>query len=191
MLLIVDNQSQYLRKFKREYLDDNEIPHLVIEHNEQIDWSVRERIQGLILSGGKGNPYEPLNLTANYTALMNLAVPTVGFCLGHEIIAVAYRGRIKRLPEYQAKKELVTLLAPNDPIFAGIDKTQVLIQKKHRFHVPVVPPDFEVLASSAVCPVEIMRHKHQPIYAFQGHPEVSGHDGLKMMRNLLQLCGLP
>ena len=190
MLLIIDNQSQYLRKFKRNYLDDKDIPHLIIEHNEQIDFSRLPSISGLIISGGKGNPYEPLNLTTNYVALMNLDVPTIGFCLGHEIIAAAYCAKIKRLPDYQNKKDRVVITDVNDPIFDGLNKTEVSMQKKHRYHVPKLPNDFEIIGYSDVCPIEIMRHKEKPIYSFQGHPEVSGNDGLQMMENFIKMCGL-
>ncbi len=129
MLLIIDNQSQYLRKFKRNYLDDRDIPHLIIEHNEQIDFNRLPSVSGLIISGGKGNPYEPLNLTTNYVAMMNLDVPTVGFCLGHEIIAAAYASKIKRLHDYQSKKERIYITDLNDEIFAGIDRSEILMQK--------------------------------------------------------------
>lgn len=190
MLLIIDNQSQYLRQFKRSYLDDKEIPHTIVEHNEQIDFARLPTISGLIISGGKGNPYEPLNLTANYVALMNLDVPTIGFCLGHEIIGVAWQALIKRLEEYQNKKEPIFLDQPEDPIFAGLDKDTVMIQKKHRFHMPAVPQDFVVLGHSAVCPIEIIKHQKKPIYSFQGHPEVSGKDGLLIMSNFIKMCGL-
>jgi len=190
MLLIIDNQSQYLRSFKRNYLDDRDVPHLIVEHNEVIDWEHLPPITGLMLSGGKGNPYEPLNLTANFTAMMNLEVPTIGFCLGHEIIAVAHRAKIKRLPEYQSRKAWLTLDKPDDPIFAGLDKTRISIQKKHHFHVPTVPPGCELLAHSEVCPVEAFRHYEKPIYGFQGHPEVSGAVGMQIMENFLQMCGL-
>ncbi len=189
MLLIIDNQSQYLRKFKRNYLDDQDIPHLIIEHNEQLDFDRLPGIDGLIISGGKGNPFEPLNLTANYVALMNLEVPTVGFCLGHEIIATSYRAKVKRLHDYQNRKERIFITAGDDPIFDGLEKTELMIQKKHRFHIPRVPPDFEILAYSEVCPVEVMRHREKAIYGFQGHPEVSGEDGLRMMANFLRMCG--
>ncbi|MEW8688550.1 MAG: gamma-glutamyl-gamma-aminobutyrate hydrolase family protein [Candidatus Thiodiazotropha sp.] len=190
MLLIIDNQSQYLRQFKRHYLDDRDIPHLIIEHNEQIDFQRLPSISGLILSGGKGNPYEPLNLTTNYVAMMNLDVPTVGFCLGHEIIAVAYCAKIRRLHDYQSRKGRIIITEVEDKIFDGIDKSEIFIQKKHRFHIPLPPPNFEVLAYSNVCPVEVMRHKEKPIYGFQGHPEVSGDDGMRIMSNFLSICGV-
>ena len=190
MLLIIDNQSQYLRQFKRHYLDDRDIPHLIIDHNEQIDFKRLPSISGLIISGGKGNPYEPLNLTTNYVAMMNLQVPTIGFCLGHEIIAAAYGAKIKRLHDYQSRKERVFITESEDDLFDGLGKSEVFIQKKHRFHIPTAPETFDVLAYSEVCPVEIIRHKEKPIYGFQGHPEVSGDDGLLMMGNFLSMCGI-
>lgn len=190
MLLIIDNQSKYLRRFKRNFLDDFDIPHFIVEHNEQIDFRRLSSVQGLMISGGKGNPYEPLNLTANYVALMNLDVPTIGVCLGHEIIASAYQSKIKRMRDYQAKKERIFIDAVNDPIFNGLEKKEFMIQKKHRFHVPNPSQDFEILARSEACPNEIMRHKEKRIYGFQGHPEVSGKDGLRIMVNFLRMCGL-
>ncbi|MCI5210864.1 MAG: hypothetical protein D3910_19235 [Candidatus Electrothrix sp. ATG2] len=190
MLLIIDNQSKYLRTFKRNFLDDLDIPHVIVEHNEQIDFRRLSSVQGLMLSGGKGNPYEPLNLTSNYVALMNLDVPTIGVCLGHEIIASAYQSKIKRMSDYQAKKERDFIGAVDDPIFRGLEKTEIMIQKKHRFHVPKPSQNFEILAHSATCPNEIMRHKKKRIYGFQGHPEISGKDGQQIMANFLEMCGL-
>lgn len=189
MLLIIDNQSRYLRKFKRNYLDDCDIPHLIIDHNEQIDFKRLPPVQGLMISGGKGNPYEPLNLTANYVALMNLDVPTIGVCLGHEIIAAAYRSKIKRMHDYQSKKEHVFIDMMEDPIFDGLGKTELMMRKQHRYHVPAPSAEFQVLAHSNSCPNEIMRHKDKPLYGFQGHPEVSGEDGLRIMINFLKICG--
>lgn len=189
MLLIIDNQSQYLRRFKRTYLDEFDVPHQIVEHNEQIDFQRLPAISGLMISGGKGNPYEPLNLTTNYVALMNLDVPTIGVCLGHEIIAVAYQSKIRRMHEYQSKKQRVIIQGFDDPIFEGLTERALMMQKKHRFHVPNPSQAFEVLAHSEVCPNEIMRHRERPIYGFQGHPEVSGKEGLRIMTNFLKLCG--
>lgn len=190
MLLIIDNQSQYLRKFKHHYLDEYEIPYLVLDHNEQIDFSRLPSISGLILSGGKGNPYEPLNLTANYVALMNLDVPTIGFCLGHEVIAVAYQGKVKRLADYQNRKQKIFIEAMDDPIFDGLEQPEFMIQKKHRYHIINCPDQFEILGYSDICAVEVIRHKEKPIYGFQGHPEVSGKDGMIMMSNFMKMCGI-
>jgi GMP synthase (glutamine-hydrolysing) len=123
--------------------------------------------------------------------LMNLDVPTIGVCLGHEIIAVAYQSKIRRMHDYQAKKQRVIIQGFDDPIFEGLVERELMMQKKHRYHVPNPSQAFEVLAHSKACPNEIMRHRERPIYGFQGHPEVSGNGGLRIMTNFFKLCGFP
>ncbi|WP_430809835.1 MULTISPECIES: glutamine amidotransferase-related protein [unclassified Carboxylicivirga] len=188
MLLIIDNQSAFIKKFKRQFLAEQDFDYIFFDHNQPITLSAKTKIKGIILSGGKGNPYEPLNLTSNYVALMNFDVPILGFCLGHEILAVSYCGRIKKLPEYHGKKELISISKPEDPIFQGLNKTEVSLVKRHAFHVSEIPASFESLAQSDTCRNEIIRHKSKPIYGFQSHPEVSGEDGLLMVKNFLKIC---
>lgn len=190
MILIIDNQSAFLKKFKRQYLAEQDFDCLFLDHNQPIILPKDKSIQGLILSGGKGTPYEPLNLTTNFVALMNFEVPVLGFCLGHEIIAVAFRGRIKQMPVPQNKKEWVEITKPEDPIFKGLTDKRMMMQKKHHHHVVQTPPGFEILGHSEHCPVEIMRHPTKPIYSFQGHPEVSGPSGLQVVENFLNICGV-
>jgi GMP synthase (glutamine-hydrolysing) len=52
-----------------------------------------------------------------------------------------------------------------------------------------LPEDFISLAESEITPNEIIRHKTKPVYGFQAHPEVSGEDGLLMVKNFLNICG--
>jgi len=190
MLLIIDNQSAFIKKFKRQYLAEQDFDYVFFDHNQPITLSAKAKIKGIILSGGKGNPYEPLNLTSNYVAMMSFNVPILGFCLGHEIIAVAYRGRIKKLAEYHGKKELITITKPEDPLFEGMDKMQVSLVKRHSFHVSELPGNFESLAISDTCQNEIIKHKTKPIYGFQSHPEASGEEGMIMVRNFLKMCDI-
>ncbi len=189
MLLIVDNQSSFIKKFKRNFLSEQSFDYIFIDHNQPINLSAKTEIKGLMLSGGRGNPYEPLNLTADFVSLMNFDVPTIGFCLSHEIIAVAHRGRIKKLPEYHQKKIKINITKPDDPIFEGLNSNEVYLTRRHHFHVSDLPPDFICLAESEITPNEIIRHKDKPIYGFQTHPEVSGKDGLLIVSNFLKMCG--
>lgn len=189
MILIVDNQSGFIKKLKRQFLSEQDFDYIFFDHNQPITLSAKSQVTGVVLSGGRGTPYEPLNLTTNFIALMNFKVPTVGFCLGHEIIAVAYRGRIKKLESYHQKKETVTIIE-DDPIFDGLASKEIELVKRHAFHVSELPPDFISLAMSETTPNEIIRHREKPIYGFQGHPEVSGNQGLIMVKNFLKMCSV-
>ena len=120
---------------------------------------------------------------------MNFDVPTIGFCLGHEIIAISHRGRLKKLPDYLMKKEKITITQPGDPIFEGLDSKNLYLNRRHNFHVSELPSEFESLAESDITPNEIIKHKSKPIYGFQAHPEVSGREGLRIVTNFLKMCG--
>lgn len=164
-----------------------------VYNNEQIDIDdLRTKITGIVLSGGTGDPYEPLNLTANFVVLQNLEVPTMGICLGHEILAAFYAGLISPLPQYQDKEETITLHDPKDPLFKDISDPCVLLQEKHHSHVSRIPQDFVCLGSSEICPFEIIRHKDKPLYGFQSHPEIlQNKNAQKIMENFLDLCKIP
>lgn len=190
MLLIIDNQSSYIKKFKRNFLSEQDFDYVVFDHNQPIILSAKTEVSGIMLSGGRGNPFEPLNLTSNFIALMNFDVPTIGFCLGHEILAVAHRGRLKKLPDYISRREKITITKPDDPIFKGIGDNEIFFTRRHHFHVSECPPGFEVLASSDITPNEIIRHREKPLYGFQSHPEVSGPAGIRIIQNFLNMCGL-
>jgi GMP synthase (glutamine-hydrolysing) len=189
MLLIIDNQSNFIKKFKRNFLSEQNIEYRFIDHNEPLVIKENEQVEGIILSGGKGNPYEPLNLTADYVALMNYDVPTLGVCLGYEIIAVAYLGRIKKMEKYNQRLETVRITHTADPIFQGLIGDEVTLRKQHQYKVWKMPRDFIKLGESDTCEIEIIRHRDKPIYGFQSHPEVSGINGLLIMRNFLNMCG--
>ncbi len=190
MLLIIDNQSTFIKKFKRNFLDEQDFEYRFFDHNQHIQLDEDEQVHGIILSGGKGNPYEPLNLTANFVALNNFDVPIMGLCLGFEIIAVAHGGRIKKLENYRHLKDKIFLNRLNDPIFDGFKKKEITLQEKHSFYVSDMPKNFECLAYSNTCKYEIIKHNTLPIYGFQAHPENSDAEGLQIMKNFFKICGL-
>jgi GMP synthase (glutamine-hydrolysing) len=189
MLLIIDNQSSFIKKFKRNFLSEQDIDFRFFDHNEPLVIKPEETVDGIILSGGKGSPYEPLNLTADFVALMNYDVPTLGICLGFEIIAVAYLGRIRKMEKYQQKLQPVRITQPEDPIFQGLISNEITLREQHQYKVTKLPENFLKLGESDICDIEIFRHKDKPIYGFQSHPEVSGVNGMLIMRNFLLMCG--
>ncbi|SHJ50762.1 GMP synthase (glutamine-hydrolysing) [Dethiosulfatibacter aminovorans DSM 17477] len=190
MLIIIDNQSSYIKTFKRNFLAEEDFDYIFFDHNQPIILSSKAKVHGIILSGGRGTPYEPLNLTADLVSLMNFDVPVLGICLGFEILAVAYRGRIKRMADPVNKKEKVRILDTADPIFDGLRTSEIYLKEKHTHYISELPPNFINLGESDSCKYEIARHADKPIYGFQGHPEVSGQDGIRIMRNFISICGL-
>lgn len=189
MLLIIDNQNAFIKKFETTFMAERNIPYKMLNHNQPIIVPQGQTISGVILSGGRGNPFKPLNLTTNFIALARFDVPVMGFCLGHEIIAVTYGGQIEKLPEYHTKRAPIKILKPEDRIFDGINRKEIALARRHSFHVSELPDGFVRLAESYISPNEIIRHNEKPIYGFQGHPEASGKIGLQIMENFFGICG--
>ena len=186
MILIIDNQSEFIKELEK-YFKKLKVKYLKINCSDPIDFSLKKEIRGIILSGGTGSPFRPLNLITNFVALINFKVPIMGFCLGHEIIATAFGGSIKKLPERQTKMQKIVIDKPKYPILKGLKK-EFKIRKQHYYKIKDLPENFIVLAHSEHCDAEIIRHKRRKIYGFQGHPEKSGEDGRKIIRNFLKIC---
>lgn len=178
MLLIIDNGSEKIKRFM-ETLRSWEI-----KFTENLEYL--PQVKGVILSGGLGHPAERTDLQNNYLVLNEASVPIIGICLGHEIMAQHYGAKVVALPKEQTGLQEITV-SVKDALLSDIER--LLLEKKHFYHVPVAPRQFAVLGYSQTCPIEIMKHRHKPIYGFQGHPEVSA-DGLIIMKNFLKLCGL-
>jgi len=187
MILIIDNGSTLIREGKR-FLKENNVSFKSISHSTQLSEELLKQAKGIILTGGNGSPFEPLNLTPNFVALMNAKVPILGVCLGYEIIAALHLGKIERLPKQIKRMKTVTIT--KDPLFQGLPR-DIELRASHKFHVATVPKGFEVLARSESCPIEAIKHKTKPIYGFQCHPEASGAHGEIIMRNFLKLCKMP
>lgn len=186
MLLIINNESKFIKIFQKE-LERQNIEYEIINHDKRIDMQKYKDVKGVILSGGSIGLYDKSNVN-DYVALNNFNVPIIGFCMGHELIAVAFGGAIEKLPKAQMGMEEV-VIDKGDKIFKGL-KDKIFLKEKHTSHVSRLPENFEILAHSDVCPIEVMKHKNKPIYGFQSHPEVLGNNGKTIMKNFLEMCGI-
>ena len=93
------------------------------------------------------------------------------------------------MEKYQQKLQQVRVTKPSDPIFQGLISDEIMLREQHQYLVSKLPKDFIKLGESDICEIEICRHKDKPIYGFQSHPEVSGVNGMLIMRNFLTMCG--
>jgi GMP synthase (glutamine-hydrolysing) A subunit len=188
MLLIIDNESDFIKRFEKDLLK-SKVDFVVLPYNDTEAFNlIKSKVTSVILSGGPGIPGNPSNLNADYLAIDQLDVPIIGLCLGAEVVAHAFGGKITKLPTKQDKEQVVKILK-KDPIFDGLHDV-VKLREKHYYQISELPKDFEIIASSQVCSIEAMKHKQKPIYAFQGHPEVSGDDGHTIMHNFLKVSGI-
>jgi len=183
---VVDNGGQWthrewrvLRYLKQEtQIVDNKTP---VEELEAAG------LDGLLLSGGAPRVGVDGRLGACGDYLDGLEVPILGICAGHQFMARHFGGEAApaTTPEFGAVD--MEILEEGD-ILREVPKRST-VWESHHDEVTVVPDTFRVLARSATCPVQVMRHADRPLFGMQFHPEVEHTEaGVTMFRNFVRIC---
>jgi GMP synthase-like glutamine amidotransferase len=118
----------------------------------------------VVLGGGMGAADDAAHpQLARLRALLRAAVtaelPTLGVCLGAQLLAAAHGGRVERNPpgpEFGAQLVAKRAAASSDPLFGPLPITPDVIQW-HLDAVTLLPPGAHQLASSPGCDVQAFR----------------------------------
>jgi len=93
--------------------------------------------------------------------------PIVGICLGFELIAYVYEGKLERLIERREGEATIEIVA-SDPVLIGLNN--ITVYESHRWVLTEATSPITSLARST-SGIEIIKHNTKPIYGFQFHPE--------------------
>ncbi len=142
---------------------------LPYDHEVPARWDGR-RVHGLLVGNGPGDPVELRPTIEELGRPANRGLPTLGICLGHQLLALAHGGSTFKL-KYGHRGQNKTILFP--------DGRALIMSENHGFAV-----DPASLAGSRLQPwatnpddqtLEGLRDPSGRILALQGHPE--GHPG--------------
>lgn len=129
--------------------------------------------QRIILSPGPGRPEDPSRVGISRAAL-ELGVPVLGVCLGHQLIVSVFGGRIVRAATpTHGKASLIEHVG--DGILHGLPRPFPAM----RYHSLVadpsaIPGELSVTAWCKDGTVMAVRHRRLPIFGVQFHPESIG-----------------
>ena len=144
-------------------------------------------LDGLILSGGAAR----VGLTGelgNCGAYLELEMPILGICAGHQFMAGHYGGGASEAltPEFGAAN--ITLVNGGGKIFADTPDTQI-VWESHNDEVNVLPEGFFITASSESCEIQGMENENGDRFGLQFHPEVNDSEyGQQMFQNFIEIC---
>ncbi|MBI07049.1 MAG: GMP synthase [Rhodospirillaceae bacterium] len=149
----------------RDFMYEDRISFDIVALDEGDPLPDLDPYDALIVLGGPMGPldYDDHPWLINETALIREAVveralPTLGICLGHQLLALALGGSLSEMKKTEAG---VTEIAFNeagkrDPLFQGLASKAPSFQW-HEWQVEEPPPGAVPLASSALCPVQAIR----------------------------------
>lgn len=140
----------------------------VYPHDVTLSALKEKDIDGVLFSNGPG---DPKNLSSLLSEIKQIAdnYPTLGICLGHQALALAYGCETKKL-KYGHR-------GGNHPVKHIQTGKVSMTSQNHGYGVEESSVDTDVFDVSYINvndgSVEGLKHKHKPIQSIQFHPEAS------------------
>lgn len=149
------------------------------------------RPEALVLSPGPCDP-DRAGICLELIALNQGRIPLLGVCLGHQAIGQAYGGKVVRaaLPMHG---KLSRIRHDGQGLFAGLEQ-DFLATRYHSLTVEraSLPADLEITAESEDGLIMGLRHRSQPVFGVQFHPEsIATEHGHAMLKNFLAIARAP
>jgi len=124
------------------------------------------RFDGIIISNGPGNPKMAKKTIQTIQRALERKVPTLGICLGHQLLALAAGGDTYKL-KFGHRSQ-------NQPCLLHNTKRCYITTQNHGFAVGVLPTDFSPWFINANDGSnEGMQHTQYPFLSVQFHPEAA------------------
>jgi len=186
-VVIIDFGSQFTQLIARR-IRELGIFSEIVSHKKIRTIDINHNVRGIILSGGPLNVYQ-INKYSFDKKILELNIPILGICFGHQILSKLNGGRVKQskhrefgLANIFKKKD--SLLTKN---FYGVKKNKE-VWMSHADQVSKLPKNFHVIASSTNSKYAIVENKLKKYYGVQFHPEVTHtENGKKLISNFVFL----
>lgn len=191
-VLVVDNHDSFVHTLIG-YLHELGADTTIVEADAVDAAGVAELLaehDALLLSPGPGSPEDAgVSLDAMRLAA-RASVPTLGVCLGHQVIGAALGAPVTEAPELMHGM-VSTIEHDGSPLFDGIP-SPFDVGRYHSLALAEhdLPDGLAVTARTQSGTVMAIRHRTLPIHGVQFHPEsVLTEGGYRLLANWLRLCG--
>jgi anthranilate synthase component 2 len=123
----------------------------------------------IVLSPGPSRP-EKAGISIELVRRLGPRVPTLGVCLGHQAIGVAYGAVVERVEPVHGKRS--PILHDGEGPFAGLP-SPLPAARYHSLAISrtALPADLAVTAWATDGTVMAVAHRSHPVVGFQFHPE--------------------
>ena len=185
-ILIIDFGSQFTQLIARRVREMG-VYSQIISHKKAYNLNlIKKDTSGIILSGGPLNVYE-INKVKFNKKILNLGVPILGICFGHQIISKELGGRVKKTKSREfglvkVKKINKSILTKNFFNKKGFNN----VWMSHSDEVSKLPIGFKTIASSNNSKMAAIENSKKKIFGIQFHPEVTHtQNGKKLLKNFV------
>jgi anthranilate synthase/aminodeoxychorismate synthase-like glutamine amidotransferase len=182
-VLVIDNYDSFTFNLVQYLGELGADP--VVARNDELSPSEGAALKPdrLVISPGPGRP-EDAGHSVEYIQTLGSEIPTLGVCLGHQAVAVAFGGTVARAPEPRHGK---TSRISHDGrgVFTGLSNP-FTATRYHSLASVDLPEVLEVSAHSEDGVIQAVRHRELPVTGVQFHPEsIMTTEGKALLANFL------
>ncbi|NVJ68418.1 MAG: aminodeoxychorismate/anthranilate synthase component II [Gammaproteobacteria bacterium] len=180
--LIIDNYDSFIYNLKYELnalgiettICRNDIAFTKLEE-------LAQQHDAIVLSPGPSNPTNAghcIELVKSFY----FQKPILGICLGHQVIAEAFGGKVTKAQQVVHGKHSIINIGSSD-LFANLGAS-TKVARYHSLIAQELPQNLAVIASSTSDEVMAIEHKEFPVFGLQFHPEsIMTLKGKQMIQN--------
>jgi len=187
MILVIDNYDSFT--YNLVQMLGRMAKDILVARNDRItlEEAAERSPERILISPGPGRP-EDAGITVELIKELGSRIPTLGVCLGHQAIGLAFGGRIVHAPSLMHGRTSVIRHA-GGMLYAGVDNPFVAT----RYHSLVIDPasiprELEVTSQTGDGVIMGVRHRTLPIEGVQFHPEsILTECGEQILRNWLKV----
>ncbi|HEX9856308.1 MAG TPA: glutamine-hydrolyzing GMP synthase [Acidimicrobiia bacterium] len=168
-VLVVDFGAQYAQLIARRVREAHVYSEIVPRQITAAEVKARKPA-AIILSGGPVSVYASDGYEID-RGILELGIPTLGICYGHQVLAHALDGKVVRNDAAEYGRTALTVSEAG--VLFDDQPSEQAVWMSHRDAVVEPPPGFVVTASTAGSPVAAMESTPLGLYGVQFHPEVA------------------
>ncbi len=187
-ILVLDFGGQYDLLIARRVRELGVFAEITPYNKIDIEEIKARKYKGIIFTGGPNSVYD--EKSPHYDPeILNIGIPILGICYGHQLLAYMAGGEIKsagNISEYGKTEVNIKPVSLFDSI-----PGKSICWMSHTDYVSKIPVGFENIASTVNCPCAAMADRRRNIYGVQFHPEVTHTEyGKTVLHNFLfGICG--
>ncbi len=185
MIFVLDNYDSFtynLVQLIGQLAPDEEIQ---VHRNDKITLSEIQNPRRIVISPGPGRP-EDAGLSVEIIRELGPTIPTLGVCLGHQALAVAFGGEVVRA-ERLVHGKVARVYHDARQLFQGLSNPF----EATRYHSLIareetLPECLEVTAWTSDGEIMGLRHRQHRLEGVQFHPEsILSPEGRRLLANFL------
>lgn len=186
-IIVLDYGSQYNQLITRRIREFGVFSEL-LSHRITADEVKAMAPKGIILSGGPNSVYDEGAFGID-EEIFELGIPILGICYGMQLMTDRSGGKVEAAHNREYGKAELEVLTDDAVLFAGTPKKQI-VWMSHGDLVTQAPTGFEVVGTSADCPIAAIQNLDKKQFGIQFHAEVRNSEyGNELLKHFaLDVC---